>query len=222
MKEARGLIVGHLARPDLGGFERSRLEAALKELTPDLEGEWQRQAENFIRLGFHKALRMREGRYVDSLPHFSPQPENFKGRFDIPLLVETRLPVPQQARLAKVTYYLEGLNVRDWEEDPLGYQTLDHPYTTWVQDGKKNLKVSVENVRAELESDERGGTEYDGIAFYIHHPEILEDHFIDLPGTSVGAGGAPCLGVFGGEPELNGNFVDDASPRFGSLSCGRS
>lgn len=191
------------------------------ELKLKLETEWQRQVRRFIVLDFHEALGSTEADYRASLPRFTSQPEAFRGRFDLPLLVETRIPVAEQARRAGLAYNLEDLNVRDWEEDPQGYKTPETPYKTWAQDGKKNLRRPVREVRKTLEPDERGGTELDGVAFYIAYPEVFEDHFIDMPGSSVESVLAPFLRVWFNEPKLRSHRIDASGSKFGSLTCGR-
>lgn len=155
-----------------------------------LEEEWQRQAGRFIKLGFNRELDLSAKKYLASLPKFEPQPESFSGRFDIPVLVETRIAPSRQADMAGLPYYFGGLNIRDWESDPSGYRTSISPYTVWMQDGKKNLGRSVKGVRKTLKPDERGATEYDGVALLIANPTVLKDHYIDLPGASVGSGRA--------------------------------
>lgn len=188
----------------------------------NLDLEWKRQSGRYVELGFHKELGLSEENYLASLSRFEPQPEVFVGRFDIPILVETRIAPKRQAELAGLNYLLRGLNVHDWEDDPKKYKTPKIPYTTWMQDGKKNLKRSVRDVRRTLEADERGATEYDGIARWIANPSVLEDHNIDLPGTSVGSDNAPYLDRWGGRPGVDcWGRVDNVDPRYGSASCGR-
>lgn len=203
---------------------RERLPQAQKPSVPelDLQAEWIEQSQKYIDWGYHKELSMSQEDYLASLPKFEPQPEAFVGRFDIPILVETRIVPKRQAELAGLNYLLRGLNVHDWEDDPKKYKTPKIPYTTWMQDGKKNLKRSVRNVRRTLEADERGATEYDGIARWIANPSVLEDHYIDLPGTSVESGGrAPYLCQWRGRPGVDGSHVDSVDPGCGSASCGR-
>lgn len=185
-----------------------------------LEAEWQKQSHRFIKLGFHIERGLTEDAYLESLPRFSSQPEQFKGRFDIPILVETKIPVKRQCELAGVNYFLEGLDVKDWKNDPRKYETPQDPYTTWMQDGKKNLKREVRDVRNSYAKDERGATEFDGIALYIAHSEILKDHSIDLPGTQVGSHYAAYLHLGFHGPELDDCRVDFANPDFGAASCG--
>jgi hypothetical protein len=77
----------------------------------DLSKEWENQGKRYVELGFHKELGMSSEEYLASLPRFEPQPEKFQGRFDIPLLVETRIKPAKQAELAGLPYYLSDLNV---------------------------------------------------------------------------------------------------------------
>src|SRR5260221_8554629 len=53
--------------------------------------EWQRQVERYIELEFNKELNMSEEVYRNSLPKFTAQPENYKKRFDIPVIVDARI-----------------------------------------------------------------------------------------------------------------------------------
>lgn len=169
----------------------------------------------------------------------TPQPERFKDRFDIPVIVFGQIPVEDQARLVGVDDYLAGLRVRDWKKDSREYITPKRAYMTWMQSGSKNLKRSVERVRSTLCPDERGATVYDGIGLYIARPNILKDHIIDLPGTSVWhrrltdyhvehreiqawSGWAPCLELSNDRPKLESFLPTDASPKSGSATCGRN
>lgn len=188
----------------------------------NLFAEWERQTERYVELGFHKELGLTGEEYLVSLPQFEPQPKTFAGRFDIPLLVETRIPPSRQAQLAGLQYYLGDLNVHDWETDPKKYKTPDMPYTTWMQDEMKNLNKSVSYVRQHFASDERGATLLDGIALYIVNPNMLKNHAIDLPGTSVDAVSAPCLKLWGSRPAVDYAPVGSSFPGFGSASCGRN
>lgn len=186
-----------------------------------LESEWQRQVGRYVALGFPKELGLSPEDYCASLPKFEPQPESLCGRFDIPVLVETRIALSRQAELAGLQYHLGGgLSVCDWD-DPKDYKTPDSPYITWMQDGKKNLNKSVRDVRRDLEIDERGATEHDGVALWVTNPSVLDDHYIDLPGTSVGSDYAPYLHRWDGRPRVGYCLVGYAYSGFGSASCGR-
>jgi hypothetical protein len=188
--------------------------------------ELERIAKNYQEMEFHKhsTLRVSAGRLKDMIMELSaPQPERFKGRFDIPVIVFGQIPVEDQAKLGGLNYGLKGLIVRDWEEDPRGYRTPKGTYITWMQDGGKNFNRSVEKVRYTLAPDERGATVYDGIGLYIARPNILTGHYVDLPGTSAGSDDAACLGSSVTGPRLDYHFAGAAAaPWFGSASCGRN
>lgn len=185
--------------------------------------EIERQALRYSELEFHKhkKLRMSKGKFKDAIMSLViSQPESFVGRFDIPSIAFGQIPSKDQCELAGVDSYLDGLEVSDWQEDPGGFRTPDKIYMNWMYDGGKNLKTAVSTVRANLLKDTRGATYYDGIGLYVARPEILKDHYIDLPGTSVGSD-APDLSLLRGRPGLHCHWVGNAFDRFGSALCGR-
>ena len=186
-----------------------------------LEEERERQIQGFIKLGFHTKLGKTEEEYAMRFPKLVPQPESFKGRLGTPVLVETEISPKDQAELAGINYYLDGLNKTDWNQNLKDYKTPEAPYAAWLNDGRDHIKQKPRDVRKNLKADEVGGTELDGIALYISNPKILDHHFLDLPGTAVGSGYAAYLGLWGDGPRLRYGFVDGAVPRFGSVVRGR-
>src|SRR3989338_906364 len=87
-----------------------------KAVELDLDAEWQRQAQNYLSLGFHKEAGFEEtaeGKqaFLDSLPKFEPQPEEYRGKFDMPLLVIKKIPWERQAELAGISIsdYLQSM-----------------------------------------------------------------------------------------------------------------
>lgn len=207
------------ARRDGIAPEAPKAEAMSREA---VQAEIERQAGKYLELGFHKKLRTSPGRFKDGiLDLVVPQPETFVGRFDIPVVTFGQIPVKDQAKMAGIEYYLDGLSVRDWEQDPRGYRTPEGAYLTWMQDGTINLNKKPTAVRDALATDERGATIQDGIGLYIVRPEVLKNHFIDLPGTVVGSDGVAGLDLWDGRPELGGFLADDAYPVWGSASSGR-
>lgn len=198
--------------------QTSERRVAPPEKPGQLQEEWNRQAGKLARL-FAEELGLNRKDYLASLPQFEPQPETFKGKFDIPVIVETRVPLSRLLEAAGLKKYFDvDKKVKDWEGS--GFETTKAPYTTWMQDGRKNLKKSIKVVRSGYDPDERGATAYDGVALYLAKPNILSSHYVDLPGSKVGSDYAPCLGLWDDGPELHCVFVDDASGRFGSVSCG--
>ncbi len=189
-----------------------------------LESEMERQTAMYLEREFHKhkKIGMSKGNFKDSIMGLVvPQPEEFRGRFNSPVVVFGQIPAEDQCRLAGIDYSLKGLNVCDWPDDPQNYQTPNFLYLTWTDEGERSMNRKVEDVRKELVSDERGGTEFDGIALYVVKPQVLEKRFLDLPGTALGPGDVPFLNLWNGRPYLVRYFVGNANPEFGSLVCGR-
>lgn len=192
----------------------------LEALQAEIEGQTQRYKE--LEFHKHKKMRMSAGKFKDAIMSLSiAQPEKFVGHLDIPTLAFGQIPAKDQCELAGINYYLRGFKVSDWQEDPGGWRTPGNIYMNWMYDGGKNLKTAVSTVRANLLKDTRGATEYDGIGLYVARPEILKDHYVDLPGTSVGSDNAPYLSLFNGRPGLLCRWVDNADGKFGSALCGR-
>jgi hypothetical protein len=124
--------------------------------------------------------------------------------------------------LAGINYSDESSKT-DWNLELKNYESPKTPYSAWLGDGRISLGEKVEDVRRKikLKTDEAGGTELDGIALYISHPEILEDYSLYLPGTCAGLGFAVFLHLRIGRPELIRRSVSHADHRCGSVVCGK-
>lgn len=157
--------------------------------------------------------------YITTLPKFEPQPDNWKGRFDIPAIVETRIPVKRMLELAGIGVYFDPDSIKDWENGK--FKTPDKPYTVWLNDGSSNLNKSVDQVRKSLKADERGANIYEVIALYLRDPKILNHHYLDVPGSQVGSDRAPYLDRWFGQPWLGHRFVGFEYPFYGSVVAGR-
>lgn len=189
--------------------------------TDFLDVERQEFINAYIKLGFHRILKLGEKEYAGSFPKFSPQPETYKGRFDTPILVETRISPFAQAKSIGLGYPLAIRGV-DWEADPKGYRTPKEPYTAWIQDGTKYLGVPVAEVRKNLADDERGATEFDSIPLYIKKGlPLLVHHSVDLPGTDFPPDFAAYLSLDCGTPGICLSSLARPNANWGSATCGR-
>lgn len=161
---------------------KEKLVVPTAESAVDLEVEWYKQAQRMADL-FAKELKQSKDEYVEKLPRFSPQPETFKGRFDTPVVAETRIALPRMLDIVGInpSFGFDTTLLKDWQEDM--FRTPTSPYTTWLDDGRRNMKKAVETVRKNLVADERGGSVYDGVALYLKNPDILKHHFLDFPGS---------------------------------------
>jgi len=229
-KAGREILAQQTDQAEIDAAEIDALEAFLRPVIlynavnrSSLDKQWQAQASRLADL-FASPLGRSRDEYMEGLPRFSEQPYGCRGRFEIQLLVQTptrKLDLVRMLALTGVTNYLEPKNVKDWQEDSGKFRTPDAPYVTWVNDGSKNLNRSVQDVRNNLASDERGGTVFDGLALFIQKPNILKAQYLDLPGSQVGSGRAPSLNLWHGQPRLGAGFVDVADPEWGSVVAGR-
>lgn len=188
-----------------------------------LEAEVERAAVGYREAGFATRLGMSPGRFKDSVMELiAAQPEAWRGRFDKPVvLIGTQIPAGDQYKMLGLNYLLEGFRVSDWEEDPGGYKTPEVFRLVWMQDGRVNLKRSVNDVRSTLATDERGATLHDGVGLFISDPDVLSHHFVAFPGTQVEPGSAPALDRWLDGPKVGASATSYTNPYFGVASCGR-
>ncbi|GAA1857511.1 hypothetical protein GCM10009836_42150 [Pseudonocardia ailaonensis] len=150
----------------------------------DLDGELARQAAGYVALGFHRELGLTEAEYVASLPRFAPQPPEYRGRLDVPLLVETRIPWERQADLAGITRSVGTrtttfVPIDERHREPAG------PYTAWFAWFGQRFPdpVAPDEARAELAADERGGSVLELVAQHVAHPVLnATGRFVDAIG----------------------------------------
>lgn len=141
-----------------------------------IEAEIERLAGRYQELGFpkNKKISMANGVFKDSLMKLvNSQPENFRGRFDTPIIGFGQIPIQDQCKLVGIDYLMNGLSVRDWPSDPQSYKTPNGFYMTWTDEGARSMNRKVEDVRKELTDDSRGGTEFDSVGLYVAKPQVL-------------------------------------------------
>lgn len=186
-----------------------------------LEAEWDRQANNLANL-FAKELKFKSTQaYINSLPRFKPPLKSWHGRFNTPVIVETRIKPERQTELVGMRYILSGLRKKDWNKKKTDYLNPKSPYTAWLDDGAAKLNQAPQETLKKLKAKEIAATELDGIALYISNPKILDHHFLYLPGTVVESDYVAFMDLWFGLPRLDFNFFDNALPKFGSVMRAR-
>jgi len=191
----------------------------------NLDEEWQRQSARFVELGYHTELKIKDGEYLDSLPRFGTQPEEYKGRFDLPLIVETRIPWPKQAELAGigVSDYLRARidQTSPWQGN--NQETPDAAYSGWFNNWNQRFtrRIPPFDARKKLAADEVGAGPLEGITLQVVHPELTKDgKYFDLIGYQVGSGLVPSLSYWDDRPRLGAHWGDDAHGDFRPLVRG--
>lgn len=190
----------------------------------NLGNEWYRQVvQNFYLYGKELGIKSR-WHYEDGMPKFPEQPSE---QLNIPALVQTPHGKLTLVRMWKILEFAGNKDVikefEDWKDDPAGFQTPDNPYTTWMHDGKVNLRRKPIDIRDELLEYQRGGNTFDGLALAgVVYPAVLKDHYLDLPGSQYDSDDAPSLRWGGDRPWLRCSRVGSAAPRWGSVVAGRN
>jgi hypothetical protein len=153
----------------------------------DLDAERDRQAAVFVQLGFHTELGLDKAAYLASLPHFAPQPADYRGRLDVPLLVETRVSWERQADLADIS---RSYGSRTTEYTPIDarHAVPTGPYTAWVNWFGQRFPdpIAPDDARADLAPDELGATAYEMVALHLAHPVLnTTGRFLDAIGDET-------------------------------------
>lgn len=197
----------------------------------DLEAEWQRQSENFLRLVFHIETGFDdtdEGRqaFLEALPKFKPQPAEYKGKFDVPLLVIKKIPWEIQARLAGISisdYLRERINsAREWEDNPSKIGDI-FAYTGWFNSWGQRFpeKIKPFDARKQLTRNEGAGGPKEGVSVEVNRPEFTANgNFFDLIDESVGSDDVVYLDRWHGRPWLDAGGSDGADDDFRPLVRG--
>lgn len=161
-------------------------EESSEILTSKEEELWSLQIEKLINLGFHAELGMTDDEYKATMPAFQPQPPRFKGRFDIPLLVDPRVSLQRQLELSKIVNY--DINEADLTRLSLAESNKPHipkdPYQLWIRAILESLDLArrlgkfkpLRSIK-EFTYDERGLTAIEGLALLREQPNLLYNGF---------------------------------------------
>jgi hypothetical protein len=152
-------------------------ERAIDVVAPpdDLEAEWRRQVQRHVDRGFHRSLGLDIDTYVASLPRPTAQPPEYAGRFDVPLLVDGRVPWSDAAPLAGIN--LSALSRRH------GYQPIDpsasrptRAYWAWFSGWGQRFPdpIAPADARSALRDDEVAGDVTEMVAMHLAHPDLVE------------------------------------------------
>lgn len=174
----------------------------------DLDAEWQRQAGRYVELGFADILKMTEEEYLESLPRFAEQPEEYKDRFNLPLLVETRIPWQEQAKRSGIVVSGYVNSQRPVLRDGLSVLTNNYPvtpYTGWFNIWGERFpkRIGSRTAHSQLAGDEYGGCSRDGVALQIAFPQFTENKkYFHLIGDRIRPYDVPALRHTGRGPEV--------------------
>jgi len=168
------------------------------------------QLSRLIQLGYAEAAVLSSEAFAQLIP----VPENKEGAL---LVISANIvSIPKQMELVGGSNCLDLKSLKDLVSTP------KTPYWIYnVENGKKMLNESPDACAEYfLNQDRRGLTAIEGINLVAQYPDVLKDHYVDLPGSRYGAACVPCLRLGGGRPRLFCPFSGSARSRYGSASCG--
>lgn len=179
--------------------------ALLETPTTKEDSLWGAQIERLINLGFHAELGMSEDNYRASIPAFNPQPERFRGRFAIPVLVDPRVSLQRQLELSRTVVDPDvaqaNLTKLSLAENSKPY-VPQKPYQVWIraftEDFRRVSKTGMIPSRSnrDFAFDERGLTVIEGIALLREFPNLLYTNKSFGGDSSVPAGTIPLFDSF--------------------------
>jgi len=175
----------------------------------------------YLELGFHRRLGMSEDDYKRSMPALSARPASYAGRFEVPLLVETRIDWRTQAELAGIAI---GGGRLDLDYVPLDarWSQMGEPYSAWFAwwGARFPDAIAPDEARAALAPDEAGADLRELVAMHVAHPELVAEGRYFEPLNAVLDGSyatgltgfdddilrTACLYWWRGRPEIGANL----------------
>jgi len=183
-----------------------------------------KQKERLLQLKYPELTGIPNGRIVelfDSAWKIIDERKEFgKNLFIVP---ESLLLIPQKLSLVEWKGR-RGVNYLDLSElrNAKGVETPQVPYLLLdVEDGRAMKNVSPDNCMMQFKREGRLGlTVNEGIMLITHHFEILDDHFVDCPGSRFGSNYVPCICLGAFQVALYYSDSAHSTERWGSASCG--
>ncbi len=148
---------------------------------------WQEQIDRLVQYGYHRVQNLEKDEYQALMPKFMPQPTEFRGRFNMALLVDPCIPYEKQLRLMGVENDLDDIS----DFQVVNRETIitpNNPYQIWVQDGTLYKGKSGTQLMRILPSDERGLTLIEGLALIREIPDFrlhAKNYMISLLGSQT-------------------------------------
>lgn len=216
---AGSLLVAYDIEPgDHGGMLGARTTSAGQDRELDLR--WRRITDAYVAAGFADRLGMTAQDYVATLPAFPAQPDEYRGRLDLPMVVETRVPWREQADLLGVAL---SSGSRNFEYEPVDDRSHapDGAYAAWFTGWAQRFPdpIAPADARAQLAGDEVGGTVFDLLAAQVAQPELSEAaRFFEAIGqvahgmshddfmSDRSVPRVPCMYHWRGRPEIGANL----------------
>lgn len=169
------LLVGYDIEPS---DEGAMLGVRSRSASPPLRHQWtalrELTVDAYVRAGFPARLGVDADAYRRALPRIPEQPTEYAGRFDVPVVVEPRIPWREQAELLGVRLSSHARNFSFADVDPEGSPSA--PYVGWFNSWRSRDPDPISSVaaRTQLARDERGATPTELLAMDLALPDLAQ------------------------------------------------
>lgn len=181
--------------PDRFPLNSSEIPTFSLEVSRDL------QVDRFIELGFHTILGQDEDEYRKAfiLPEGLAQPTEYRGVFDIFLIIDPRIPLAEQHKKAGVEEWIDSASITDYVDVPMA------PYGIWTHNGRRHVKHRSVGTRKTLEGfrvDEEQSPQIEVTGLFLQYEGLFYEHGIEGAGSLIENDAIPLIkyvpGKYGG------------------------
>ncbi|NOU46192.1 MAG: hypothetical protein HOO86_03930 [Bacteroidales bacterium] len=177
----------------------------------------QNQINRLINLGFPKLLNVTDQEYLNSFSIVGePSFDEYKNLFDIPVIVDPRIPFEKLISTVGIDNYLNISDIKHFSTD------MFRPYIFYTHDSKRYASHTAATAIHEFEPDEEGCTLQELIFFYLHFPHLFEGIAMDAILTDFRqADYHPCLLKVTEKTEIGAHWHHDLTAGINILSKGK-
>jgi len=178
----------------------------------------QNQINLLIELGFPELLKLSSREYLNSfsITGESIFPE-YMNRFDFPVVVDPRIPIPELISKAGINNYLKFTEITHLSGE------LTEPYIFYTHDSKRYASHSAATAISTFEPDEVGCTLQELIFFYLYYPHLFEGIAMDAIITDFRQADHyhPCILKVTEKAEIGAHWHNDLTAGINILSKGK-
>ncbi|MFA6979104.1 MAG: hypothetical protein WC209_07235 [Ignavibacteriaceae bacterium] len=175
------------------------------------------QIQFLIELGFPKLLNLSIEDYLNSFQYKGNRiPPNCERRFDLPVIVDPRIPTAELILKAGLANYLK------LEELTNVSNSYAKPYLFFTHDSKKYSSHTAASAITTFVEDEAGCTLEELIYFYLFYSDKFEGIAIDAILTNFRGDYHPCLIKVTEKGEIGAHWHNDLTVGINIISKGKS
>ena len=169
-----------------------------------------------VGIGVPELLHLSPQQYMETLSYDAePTCPEYRNRFDLPVMVDTRLPFSDLLSKAGIINYLDLDAISHISNSHLG------PYVYCTHDSRKYSSHTAATAIAAFTPDEEGCTLQELAFFYLFYPQLFEGLAIDAIQTHFRDSYHPCIVKVTAKAEIGAHWHDDLTSGIHILSKGK-